>query len=96
MIKEKEWASDERSFMTMAFTKTIHYGEHFRLIARNIRQNGQLRNICVDIIASNDERLAKTDNNISAYIQTNSPESHKDADGKDIVLTDIYRFSFYT
>ena len=30
MVKEKEWASDERSFMTMSFTKQIHYGEHFK------------------------------------------------------------------
>ena len=54
LVKEKEWAVDECSFMTMAFTKPIRYGEHFRLIARNIRQDDELRNICVDIIASND------------------------------------------
>ena len=76
LVKEKEWAVDERSFMTMAFTKPIRYGEHFRLIARNIRQDAGLRNICVDIIASNDQRLARTDNHISAYLQTNRPESH--------------------
>ena len=96
LVKEKEWAEDERSFMTMAFTKLIRYGEHFRLIARNIRQDDELRNICVDIIASNDQRLARTDNHISAYLQTNRPESHQDEESDSVVPTDIYRFSFYT
>ena len=93
---EHKWADDEKSFMTMKFTRQISYGEHFRIIARNLSDKSEIKNICIDLIASNDKRLATTDDNISAYIQTSSVDAHIDATGEGIIPTEVYRVSFYT
>lgn len=80
----------------MKFTQKISYGEHFRIIAKNITVRDVVKNICIDLIASNDKRLAMTDDNISAYIQTSNIEAHIDSTGDDIVPTEVYHVSFYT
>ena len=90
------WSDDEKSFISMKFTENISYGEHFRIIARNIPEDGVLKNICIDLIASNDRRLILTDDNISTYIQTSMIETHHDEKGEGIVPTETYRVSFYT
>ena len=90
------WSDDEKSFISMKFTENISYGEHFRIIAKNLSRNNELKNICIDLIASNDRRLILTDDNISSYIQTSKIESHQDESGEGIIPTDTYRVSFYT
>jgi hypothetical protein len=45
-------------FLSMYFTKPIHYGEHFRFIVTNqITDDGLNQNICLELVASNDNRL---------------------------------------
>ena len=96
LTEKTQWNDTDKSFITLKFTQQIMYGEHIRLVALNYKRDGSLVNLCLDFIASNDERLAYTDNNISAYIETNIPESHTDEDDHNVVSTEIYRVSFYT
>jgi hypothetical protein len=93
---EHVWSDDEKSFISMKFTHQVSYGEHFRIIARNLSDKKTLKNICIDLIASNDFRLSLTEDNISAYVQTSDIETHQDVKGDDIVPTEVYRISFYT
>lgn len=64
--------SDEitQSFISMKFTKPLHYGEHLRIVTY---RNNDINSVPIiyEIIASNDIRLVNVKDNISQYIQTN-------------------------
>lgn len=81
----------QQSFLTMHFTKQISVGEHFKFITVNKHHDGITENIVLEVIASNDERLINTDDNIYPYIATNTPEL---LNGEDI-KTKVYRLSFF-
>lgn len=85
--------SNIKSFISMKFNKQINIGEHFKFIAVNkLNDDNKFENVVLDIIASNDLRLAKTDDNIYPYIATNTPELISD-DNED-KKTKYYRLSF--
>lgn len=70
VLKEDE---GYKSFMSMRFVEPIKYGEHFRFIIKhqfddNVKSH---KNVILELIASNDERLAHAENNINPYILTN-------------------------
>lgn len=92
-----EFEDDMKSFITLTFTEPIQYGEHIRFIAlsvyNSIKQEDE--NICLEIIASNDERLRDCDNYISSYVSTNNPEIHKCTTGER-KNNNIYRLAFYS
>lgn len=93
----------EKSFITLHFTKPLHYGEHIKFIALNYvsdhetyinfkdnEETSQLpyEHIVYEIIASNDIRLKDTDGCISPYITTNKCIYSEN--------TYFYRISFYS
>lgn len=69
-----KWHKDDKNFITLHFTEPIHYGEHLRFIALNIydEDSKENKNICLELIGTNDERLVSEDNLISPYILTGS------------------------
>lgn len=92
------WHEDEQSFITMTFDAPIKYGEHLRFVALEyynsfIKKN---ENICLEIVASNDKRLLKTDNFISPYINTNEPIVHECSVQDRVSNNNIYRLAFYS
>ena len=93
-----EWEDEDKSFITLNFSEPISYGEHLRFIALNYynEKEEKFQNICLEIIASNDERLISTDYNISPYIYTNEPLVYNFSNQKNLIENNIYRLSFYT
>lgn len=93
-----EWHDSEQSFLTMTFDSPIKYGEHIRFIVLNYYNEftKKYENDCLEIVASNDKRLLKTDNFISPYISTNKLETYKVAGDNEDVVNNIYRLSFYS
>lgn len=81
----------KNSFLSFYTERPIHYGEHLRFIKLNVtnKDTGKLEHICLELVASNDNRLTITDDFISPYISTNVIKS-------DNGNTNIYRMSFYT
>lgn len=86
--------TEDKSFLSMDFTKQIRYGEHFKFVIPKYEiSETETQQVVFEIIASNDIRLRDTDNNISPYVQTNT--TVRPIDGKDD-NTKIYRVAFYT
>lgn len=99
-----DFESDDKSFITLHFSKPLVYGEHLKFIALNYttdntyinvgsvkdNESNELstENIVYEIIASNDERLRNTDNCISPYINTLKCRYSEN--------TYFYRLSFYS
>lgn len=82
---------DINNFISMKFTKSIQFGEHFKFIFMHNYTNTET--LVFDIIASNDIRLRYTKDNINPYISTNTPDDVT----KDIsIFSSIFRTSFYT
>ena len=98
-----KWHKDDKNFITLHFTEPIHYGEHLRFIALNIydEDSKENKNICLELIGTNDERLVSEDNLISPYILTGSTKGciHVDPEdntGRKALATEFYRIGFYT
>ena len=91
-----EWEDEDKSFITLNFSEPISYGEHLRFIALDYynERERKFQNNCLEIIASNDERLVSTDYNISPYIYTNEPLVSNTENST--TENNIYRLSFYT
>ena len=92
-----EWKAGDRSFITLTFRQPVYYGEHLRFVCPNWQSaaGDTPENICLEIVASNDERLLSEDDYISPYVLTNSPDLHyKTDDG--MTGTSFYRISFYS
>lgn len=88
-----EFDKDDKSFITLHFSKPMKYGEHIKLIAMNRVLNSQtsgntVQHIVYELIASNDERLITTDDNISPYVNVNTCEYSEN--------TVFMRLSFYS
>lgn len=101
--EEVLWKDDHKSFITLSFSEPVKYGEHLRFVGFNVYNEDKkiFENICLEIIASNDERLLETDDFIFPYISTNNPDVFvhgDDADGSltQIATSNIYRLTFYT
>ena len=90
--KRFKFADDEKAFLSLDFTQPIKYGEHFKFIIP--KYNGENKCVVFEIIASNDKRLKNTANNISPYVQTNTPERLTPIENEE--QTEIYRVAFYT
>jgi hypothetical protein len=95
------WKIDDKSFITLSFDKPLKYGEHLRFVGFNVYNESKniYENICLEIIASNDERLLNTDDFIFPYISTNNPDLfiHGDDQNPDLyAASNFYRLSFYT
>lgn len=92
-----EFTDEMKSFITLSFTEPVKYGEHLRFISQNVynKKTDSYENICLELIASNDERLASCDDFINPYISTNVPEIHKCSQIQSS-SNHIYRISFYT
>ena len=84
----------QKSFITLDFTKQIRYGEHFKFTATDVQYKDDKFNVTIDLIASNDIRLAKTLHNINPYVLTNNSEIASD-DELD-THNKLYRITFYT
>ena len=84
VLKEDE---GYKSFISMKFEEPIKYGEHFRFIIKHHfnADTKKYKNIILELIASNDVRLAHSKDNISPYILTN----HTFGNG---VISDGYMF----
>lgn len=95
--EEVRWHDNEKSFITLSFTEPIKYGEHLRFISLHHRNDVDktFDNICLELIASNDIRLAQTDNNISPYISTNTPVLRSESTDEN-ETSGFYRLAFYT
>ena len=79
------FGENDKSFITLHFTKPLKYGEHIKIIAMNYIQKGctytklndannsniPYDHIVFELIASNDIRLRNADNYISPTITTN-------------------------
>lgn len=92
-----EFTDEMNSFITLTFTEPLQYGEHIRFVGLSVYNSlkNEDENICLEIIASNDERLKECDDFISPYISTNEPIIHKctEIERKN---NSIYRLSFYS
>ena len=97
-VSPLKFSDEQKSFMTMTFTKPVVYGEHFRFIGQNIfnEEDGTVRNICLEIVASNDERLLDEDGFVSPYVYTNSPDVVISGVTSTSAPNEVYRMSFYT
>lgn len=97
-VSPLKFSDEAKSFMTMTFTKPVAYGEHFRFIAQNLfnEEDGSVKNICLEIVASNDERLLEEDGFVSPYVYTNSPDEVISSVTPDSVPNEVYRMAFYT
>ena len=100
---EMIWKDEHKSFITLSFDKPLKYGEHLRFSGFNVYNESKsvYENICLEIIASNDERLLETDNFIYPYITTNTSDVfvHNDEEQNESepeVTNNFYRLSFYT
>lgn len=83
-----------KSFITLNFTKQIKYGEHFKFIAPDVQYKDDKYNVTIELIASNDTRLAKTAHCVNSYVLTNNSERAFN-DGRDD-KNRLYRITFYT
>lgn len=85
VLKEDE---GYESFISMRFVEPIKYGEHFRFVIKHHFDSTTktYKNVILELIASNDERLANTQSNINPYILANH------AYGNGFVITSGYMF----
>lgn len=88
--------AEHLSFMSLYIAQPMCYGEHLRFVSMDVRPDG--RNVCLEIVASNDSRLLNADNYISPYISTNNLKDyiHTDDGETEDRSAEIYRMSFYT
>lgn len=65
--------TDAKSFVTMCFSKPIHYGEHFRICVKDhfTWSDKNKHSYIYEIVASNDERLANSEGYVFPYVQIN-------------------------
>lgn len=62
------FSNDMKNFMSLKFKKTIHYGEHFRIVIPKYTEGKLSIPVIFEIIASNDDTLLDFEDNISPYI----------------------------
>ena len=99
--EDTEWRDGDRSFITLSFPQPVRYGEHLRFVAFNVfsETSGKYEDICLEIVATNDERLLQEDGFIYPYVNTCDPDMFVHGDDPDPDATadpNIYRLSFYT
>ena len=61
-----------KSFITFTVTKPIRYGEHFRVCIPTYSEDGESMSVVLEVIASNDERLASKEDFVSPYVTVNN------------------------
>jgi len=66
--KHASFAENERSYISLEFTKQILAGEHFRFITKLVENDTY---DILEIIASSDKRLLNYKNGICPYVLTN-------------------------